>query len=406
MNLHESGLMALESIRANKFRAFLTTLGIIIGVWAVIGVQTFISGLNATVSEQLSEIGAGTFYVQKYPAIHAGDMEKYRNRKDITLKQVNAVKDKADLVSIVSPTAYTFGNTVKFYDKKTNPDVFAYGGNEFWQIASGYFVKEGRFITAADVQRRSNACVLGLSVVEKLFPLEDAIGKEIRLQGQRLQVVGVFEEEGKTFGQDQDNIIFIPVTTFEKIFGKKQELQLAIKAGTPELLDESMDQVIGILRAERKVPPGKENDFEIVTRESLMETWANLTRYVFLGAILIAGMSLLVGGIGIMNIMLVSVTERTREIGIRKAIGASRLEILWQFITEAVILSGVGGVVGIIFGVLSGILLGVAIGWPTTIPVLAATVGFVFSSAVGLFFGIYPAVKASQLNPIEALRYE
>jgi putative ABC transport system permease protein len=405
MNFRESGIMALESIRANKFRAFLTTLGIIIGVWAVIGVQTFISGLNATVSEQLSDLGAGTFLVQKYPAIRTGD-ERYRNRKDITLKQVNVVRDKADLVSLVSPTAYTFGKTIKYYDKKTNPDVFAYGGNELWQMAGGYFVKEGRFITASDVQRRTNACILGLSVVEKLFPFEDAIGKEIRLEGQRLQVVGVFEEEGKTFGQDRDNIIFIPITTFEKIFGKKQELQLSIKARTPELLAESMDQVIGILRAERKVPPGKPNDFEILTKESLMETWANLTRYVFLGAILIAGMSLLVGGIGIMNIMLVSVTERTREIGIRKAIGASRLEILWQFITEAIILSGVGGVVGIIFGVLSGILLGVAIGWPTTIPVLAATVGFVFSSAVGLFFGIYPAVKASQLNPIEALRYE
>lgn len=406
MNFRESGFMALESIRANKVRAFLTILGIIIGVWAVIGVQTIISGLNSTVNKQLSEIGAGTFYIQKHPAIHTGDFEKYRNRKDITLKQVNAVKNKADLISIVSPTTYTFGNTVKYYEKKTNPDVFAYGGNEFWQLASGYFVKEGRFVTASDVQRRANVCVLGLSVVEKLFPFEKAVGKEIRLEGQRLQVTGVFEEEGKTFGQDQDNIIFIPVTTFEKIFGKKRELQLAIKTKKPELLDESMDQVIGILRTERKVPPGKPNDFEIITRESLMETWANLTRYVFLGAIVIAGMSLLVGGIGIMNIMLVSVTERTREIGIRKAIGASRLEILWQFITEAIILSGVGGVIGIIFGISSGIIFDLAVGWPTTIPVIAATVGFVFSSAVGLFFGIYPAVKASQLHPIEALRYE
>ncbi len=406
MNLHESGFMAIESIRANKFRSFLTVLGIIIGVWAVIGVQTFISGLNSSVTEQLSQIGAGTFYVQKYPALRLGNDEKYRNRKDITLEQVRAIQEKADLVSIVSPTVYTFAKTVKYFEKKTNPDVFAYGGNQFWQIAGGYYVQDGRFITGADVQNRANVCILGLSVVEKLFPFETAIGKEIRLEGKRLKVIGIFEEKGSTFGQNRDNIIFLPVTTFEKLFGKNLEMQLAIKAKSPELMQEAMDQVIGILRMARKVPPGKANDFEILTKESLLETWANLTKYVFLGAIVIAGMSLLVGGIGIMNIMLVSVTERTREIGVRKAVGASRLEIMWQFITEAIILSGVGGVTGVVCGILSGLLLGFAIGWPTNIPVVAALVGFFFSTAVGLFFGIFPAVKASRLDPIEALRYE
>lgn len=406
MNLHESGFMAFESIRANKFRSFLTVLGIIIGVWAVIGVATFIAGLNSSVTDQLSQIGAGTFYVQKYPALRIGNNEKYRNRKDITLDQVRAIEEKADLISIVSPTVYTFGKRIKYFEKKTNPDVFAYGGNQFWQIASGYYVENGRFITGSDVQNRANVCVLGLSVVEKLFPFETAVGKEIRLEGKRLKVIGVFEEKGNTFGQNQDNIIFLPVTTFEKLFGKNLEMQLAVKASNPDLMSEAIDQVIGILRMVRKVPPGKPNDFEILTKESLLETWSNLTKYVFLGAIVIAGMSLLVGGIGIMNIMLVSVTERTREIGVRKAVGASRLEIMWQFITEAIILSGVGGVTGVIVGILTGLLLGVAIGWPTNIPVVAALVGFFFSTAVGLFFGIFPAVKASRLDPIEALRYE
>ncbi len=405
MELRESAWMAIESIRANKFRAFLTTLGIIIGVWAVIGMQTFISGLNQRVEEDLSVLGAGTFYVQKYPAI-VTNIEKYRNRKDITLEQVEAVKNRADLVAQVSPTVYTFGKTVRYKDKKTNPDVLVYGGNEFWQLVSGYFVQEGRFFTSADIQHRSSVGVLGQAIVEKLFPFEDPIGKEIRLEEHRVTVVGVFEEKGQMFGQNQDNVVVLPISTFQKFFGKKQSIEFAVKAKDPQIMNEAIDQVIGILRTVRKVPPDKPNDFEVLTKDTLMDTWKNLTRYVFLGALLIAGMSLLVGGIGIMNIMLVSVTERTREIGIRKAVGANRKDILWQFITEAVILSGVGGVIGVAIGILSGKLLGVLIHWPTIIPFGAALLGFLFASAVGLFFGIYPAVKASKLNPIEALRYE
>ena len=405
MNIRESAWMAFDSIRANKFRAFLTTLGVIIGVWAVISMQTFISGLNSTVEENLSVLGAGTFYVQKYPAIMV-NMDKYRNRKDITLDQVNAVKERATLVGQISPTVYTFGKAIRHKEKKTNPDVIVYGGNELWALVNNYFVSEGRFFTATDVQHRAPVCVLGQAVVEKLFPFRDPIGQEVGIENHRARVIGVFEEKGQMFGQNQDNIVALPITTFQKFFGKRQSVEFAVKAKDPRRIDETIDQVVGILRTVRKVPPDKPNDFEILTKDSLMETWKNLTRYVFLGALLIAGMSLLVGGIGIMNIMLVSVTERTREIGIRKAVGANRLDILWQFITEAVILSGVGGIIGVLAGLLSGKALGLLIHWPTIIPVGAAVVGFLFASAVGLFFGIYPAVKASKLNPIEALRYE
>lgn len=406
MDIRESTYMALESMRANKFRAFLTMLGIIIGVWAIIGVQTFISGLNRSVEEQLSVLGAGTFYVQKFGALSSPHDDKYRNRKDITFAQVQAVQNKATLVSIVSPTVYSFGNVVKNRDKKTNPDVLFYGANEFWQVANSYYVEDGRFLTAQDVQRRSNVCALGQDVVEKLFPFTDPIGREVRLEGRRFTVTGIFEEKGQVFGQSQDNYVVLPITTFEKYFGKKRSVEFAVKAKNPKEMVAAIDQVTGILRAERKVSPGKENDFEILTRDSLLETWNSITNNVFLGALIIAGMALLAGGIGNMNIMLVSVTERTKEIGIRKAVGATRREILGQFITEAIILCGVGGIIGVIFGVVSGNLVGMLINWPTTLPVVAALVGFLFSSAVGLISGIYPAVKASRLNPIEALRYE
>ncbi len=405
MDIRESTFMALESIRANKFRAFLTMLGIIIGVSAIIGIQTLISGLNQSVEEELSVLGAGTFYVQKFGAFSNPHDEKYRNRKNITFAQVKAVENKATLVSIVSPTVYLFG-VVKNKDKKTNPDVIFYGANEFWQVANSYYVEDGRFLTAQDVQRRSNVCALGQDVVEKLFPFTDPIGREVRLEGRRFTVTGIFEEKGQVIGQSQDNYVVLPITTFEKYFGKKRSVEFAVKAKNPKRMVAAIDQVTGILRAERKVSPGKDNDFEILTKDSLLETYNNITQNFFRGTLLIVGMAFLVGGIGIMNIMLVSVTERTKEIGIRKAVGASRREIMGQFITESIILSGVGGIIGVILGVGIGNILGMVINWPATVPVGVALLVFLFSAAVGLFFGIYPALKASKLNPIEALGYE
>ncbi|GBD95123.1 macrolide export ATP-binding/permease protein MacB [bacterium BMS3Abin05] len=406
MDLHESLWMAIESIRTNKARAILTTIGIVFGVLAIIAMQTLVQGFNTKVGKELSIIGSSTFYVQKYPAIRTGHMQKYRNRKNITMKEVNAIEARATLLKLVSPDDDQFGITVKYRDRHTNPMVMAKGGNEFWALVSGYMLKEGRFITHDDVRGNRNVVILGMDVVDKLFPFEDPLGKSVLMNGHKMRVIGVFEEKGKIFGFSQDNVIFMPITTFFRYFGTRRSISIAMQADRPQLIPAAIDQVTGILRAVRKVPPGKPNDFEIVTRESLLDTWNKISSYISIVATAIAAMSLLVGGIGIMNIMLVTVTERTREIGIRKAIGAKRKDILWQFIVEAVILSEIGGIIGVILGVGGGKILGIALRMPSAVPIWAVLLAIGFSSLIGLFFGIYPASKAAKLNPIEALRYE
>ncbi len=396
---------SLAAIRANKLRSVLTTVGIVIGVLTVIAMQTFIEGLNRNVNKELSVIGGDTFYVRKYPAVMLGDGQ-YRNRKNITMDEVRAIERRATLVARVAPEEYRFGSAVRYGRKKTNPDVLTVGGNEAWQETNGFFVEEGRFFTPTDLQYRRQVAVLGLDIVEKLFPFEEPLDKEVLIDGHRFTVIGVFEEKGSFFGQNRDNLVLMPITTFEKIYGEKRSIGVAVQAVDPALIQEAMDEVIGILRAERGVPPGEPNDFEIMTRESLMETWRNLTKIIFSAAIGICAISLLVGGIGVMNIMLVSVTERTREIGIRKAVGAKRLDILAQFLAEAVIICQIGGLIGVVLGLVLAKLVSAATSFPAAAPLWSILLAIGFVSLVGIFFGIYPAAKAARLHPIGALRYE
>ncbi|MFH1941784.1 MAG: ABC transporter permease [bacterium] len=407
MELRESIFVALGALRTNKLRSILTTLGIVIGVMTVISMMTIIRGINAIVERELALVGTNTFYIRKFPAIMTGHtMEKYRNRKDVTVEQAEAIKARANLVSNVTPELYTWGETVRYGGEKTNADVYVTGGADEWQTINGRFVESGRFLQSMDIRSSRKVCIIGKDIVETLFPFQDPIGEWVRVSADKFEVVGVLEEKGSSFGQSDDNMVVIPYTTFQDVFGKRHFIQIAIQTTRPELLDATIDEVIGILRVERKVPPGKDNDFEIMTKDSLMDTWRNLTRIVFAAAVGIAMISLLVGGIGIMNIMLVSVTERTREIGIRKSMGARRRDILWQFIVEAIVLSAVGGVIGIMFGLGLGVLIGAVTPLPAQVPVWAIFAGLGFSSMVGLFFGIYPAARAARLDPIVALRYE
>ena len=407
MDIKESLAVSLDSLRSNKMRSALTTLGIVIGVATIIGMISIIQGFQNFMVGELSVLGTNTFQVQKDPVVQMGRLdEKYRNRKKITLEHAEAIKEHATLVKAVGPETYMWGQVIKYEDRKTNPDVLVFGGTPEFQVANSYFVDEGRFINENDVEYNRNVIIMGLDVVEVLFPHKNPIGEYVRVGPYKFRVIGTLEKQGSTFGQSQDNRLIMPITSFHKIYGDRRSLGITLQVKDPAYMNEAIDQVTGILRAARKVPPGKPNDFEVFTSESLIDTFNDMSLYVKIAAIGIAFISLLVGGIGIMNIMLVSVTERTREIGIRKAIGARRFDILTQFIIESVILGNLGGVIGILFGVLIVVLVGAVTPLPTAIPIWVIFLGIGFCSCVGLFFGAYPASKAARMDPIEALRYE
>lgn len=407
MNFKESFGVSIDALRSNKMRSVLTTLGIIIGVATIIGMMSIIQGLQNYMAKELSVLGSNTFQVQKDPPVQFGHLdERYRNRKNITLEQADEIKERARLVKSVGPETWDWGQVVKYGENKTNPDVVTLGVTQDFQVANNYFNSEGRFISDSDVEYNRPVVVLGLDIVEKLFPHSSPIGEYVRIGPNKFRVIGVSEKQGALFGQSRDNRILIPITTFQKIFGDKRSVQITIQVKDADKMNDAIEEVTGILRILRKVPPDQENDFEVFTSETLIDTFNDMSRGVKIGAIFIAAISLVVGGIGIMNIMLVSVTERTREIGIRKAVGARRLHILWQFLTEAIILGNLGGIIGIIIGVSIGVLAGQFSPLPTAIPIWAVFLGIGFCSVIGIIFGVYPANKAARLDPIVALRYE
>jgi putative ABC transport system permease protein len=408
MQIGESMDLALGAIRSNKLRSFLTLLGIIIGVMTIIAMQSLITGLRKSMYEQLNILGSNAFSIQKFPAVGMGHgwWEKYRNRKDITYEQALAVRERVPAAKYVSADVDTWGEEIRFKDKKTLGNVSVIGTTPEYLENNGYEISAGRFITEQDLQYNTRVAVVGLDVLDKLFGSENPIGMDIKIRGERFEIVGVFEKKGSVFGNSLDNLVVIPFFTFEKIYGSFRSISISVQALSADMMEEAQEQAIGVLRAVRKVPPGKENDFEIVTNNTLTDFFDNMTKYVGIVAIAIASISLLVAGVGIMNIMLVSVTERTKEIGIRKSIGAKRSDILWQFLIEAIVLSEVGGVIGIGIGLGIGYLVDAFTPVPAAVPVWTVLLGLLFCSFVGLLFGVYPASKAAKLDPITALRYE
>ncbi|MFH0989316.1 MAG: ABC transporter permease [bacterium] len=409
MNYSEVIRIAFSAIRANKLRSALTLLGIVVGVFSIIGVMTAVAVLENSIESGLMQLGSHTFQIQKFPVIRTGgrrEWMKYRRRKDITFEQAQAVAEKITTAKYVGIEAYRNGRILKFGEQKSNPDVTLFGESPNGIPTNNWEIKEGRTLVESDLETSSMVIILGDRVVKKLFPKGDAIGQEIRVDSDRYKVIGTFESKGAGLGGNNDNFTVIPLTTFLQKYGKDRSLNIMIKSATPELYDDCMEEARFILRAARKVEPAQEDDFSIFSNDSMIQTFNDFTFYVKMGVAFISFVSLLAAGVGIMNIMLVSVTERTKEIGIRKAIGARKANILNQFIVEAIVLCQMGGVIGILLGILAGNLAAIALSIPAIFPVDWAAFGFALCTVIGIVFGVYPAWKAANLDPIEALRYE
>jgi putative ABC transport system permease protein len=398
--------LALNAVRSNKLRSALTLLGIIVGVFSIIGVMTAVQVLQNSIEDGLSGLGSQTFQVQKQPVMaNHSQWLKAMKRKDIRYDQGLLVKEKMTLAQAVALESWKGGQVVQYGSMRTNPNVQVAGEEPEGMPTNNWTIKEGRSLSDDDLRYSNRVAILGDDVVKKLFPRGNAVGSKIRLSDDQFLVIGTFEPKGSSLGGNDDNRVVIPISTFLAMYGKLRSVHIMIKAKNAEVYDDCVEEARMILRTIRNVAPGEEDDFTIFSNDSLIETFNEFTKYVKLGVGFISFVSLLAAGIGIMNIMLVSVTERTREIGIRKAIGARRSNILAQFITEAVVLCEIGGIIGILLGILGGNSLAL-FGFPPVFPIDWALIGFAITTFVGVVFGVYPAWKAANLDPIESLRYE
>jgi putative ABC transport system permease protein len=410
VELKEGILLALGALWSNKFRSSLTILGVLIGVWSVIAMTSLIQGLDNAVQGSINELGSNVLFIDRFaPETDYDDLtDEERNRKYMTIVEAMAIKENCPAVSAVSPENHFWasgGNIIKYKNKKANRPAIV-GVLPDYQKVHAVSVSSGRFITQADNNFRAMVCVLGTTVKDALFPEDDPIGKQIRINNKRFTVVGVREKQESMFDNDENNKVAIPLETFMKLYPWDEALTLVVSAGSAAEMEEAKEQIISTLRRVRQVPYNKDNDFAVFGQENIREIIGNITQYIYIAMIVISSVGLMVGGVGVMNIMLVSVTERTREIGVRKAIGARRSNILWQFLIEAMTLSGTGGLLGIGFGVITSLLIGVATPLPFGISPLFVSLGFFVSVSVGLVAGIYPANRAARLDPIESLRYE
>jgi putative ABC transport system permease protein len=408
MQIKESIVMALGAIRANKLRSILTLLGIAIGVFSIIAVMTSMRVMQNSIESGLTILGAHTFNIQKFPAIQVGhtDWRKYRQRRNIDYEQARLVTERATLARAVGVSAWSGGRIIRSEFEQTNPNVSVSGMNPEGIHTRNWNIAEGRFIVNQEVEYARNVVVIGKRVAERLFPYTYPIGREVRIEGERFEVIGIFEERGSFLGSEQDNFVVIPITAFFKLYGKERSLGISVQARSAETYHDAIEQVRGILRVARHVSPGAPDDFEIVSNDSLIAEFNRLTFMIRAGIGFISFIALLAAGVGIMNIMLVSVTERTREIGIRKAVGARKKNIMSQFVLEAIALCQIGGIAGIALGVIIGNALAVWLSIPPIFPYDWAAIGLLICSVVGIVFGVYPAWKAANLDPIDALRYE
>jgi len=409
-DIYENLLMALATLRSNKLRSFLTVVGVVIGVWTVMAIASIISGIDTAVKKEVESFGTRSIFIAKFqPGIRIGRLSREeRMRKELTYDDAMAIA-KLPAVETAVPfldvTNNFFGQKILVTaNGKTSAAVSLQGTLPEFEKAGTEVITEGRFFSQFENDQNERVCVIGASVVENFFPYASPIDKTIEIAGQEFRVVGTLEKR-ETFlsGDDQNNVIYLPFGVVRKLKPNADDVYIMAVA-RPGMMDEAKDQVTDLLRVRRQVPFGKPDNFGMATSESIIEQFRSILGGVAIAMVVISSVGLMVGGIGVMNIMLVSVTERTREIGVRKAIGARRADILWQFLIEAMTLTGMGGLIGLILGWLTTLLIRMLV--PSYVPLWAPIGGFVASVGIGLVFGLWPAWKAARLDPIESLRYE
>ncbi|HYN08133.1 MAG TPA: ABC transporter permease [Vicinamibacterales bacterium] len=419
---HEIVTMAWDTLWSNKMRSALTVVGIVIGITSIVGMTSLIRGFDQSFRDLIRQIGPDTIFIQKYSGVSmaaGADFQTLIKRPNVTPDDAKAIERDAESIAVVDVSFGGGGGQMDrlyFGSQRTKPLV-VFGTSEQWPYAVQLEVESGRFFTAGEVQRRSDVIVLGKSAVQALFPALDPIGKVVRLGLNQYTVVGAMAKRPSPGGFDigADDYVIIPQTTFQKVFGlrgntlgrgqfRSAQLAAVPRAGVPR--EQALREVEEIMRVRHGLRLDEPNDFDIVTQDAILGFWDQISQATFLALVVLSSIALMVGGIGVMSIMTISVTERTREIGVRKALGARRVEILWQFLLEAIFVTSTGGVLGIIFGASIGLLVNLLTGFPISLPWWSFAIGIGFSAGVGVFFGMVPAVRASRLDPIEALRYE
>ncbi len=407
MNIAETFRQATDSLKANKIRSFLTLLALVIGVFSVIVSTTAVAVLDNFFNNTMSILGSDVVTIQRNPAVQMGPRdESLRNRKLIRFEDAERLEETVKIAEGVgSVNGFSF-TKVSFEDEETDPDVSVRGGNAEYIENNAFSLEEGRNINEEDIQFRRNVVILGKDVQVEIFKNENPLGKTVRIDGQPYLVIGLLEKKGQIFGSSFDNIVIIPYSTGIKNYGGNRGIAIQVRAPEISKIQETIDEVTGIMRVIREVGPLDDNDFEITTNDSLSGTFDAFTAVLYTAGFAIGFITLLGAGIGVMNIMLVSVTERTREIGVRKSVGATRKAIVNQFLMEAVFVCQLGGLIGLILGVGAGNYVAILIDTEPVIPLWSVFGSFFGMTIIGVLFGVYPAFKAAQLDPIESLRYE
>ena len=409
--IRESAVMAIDTLRENKLRSALTILGVAVGVITILAMVSIIQGLNKAFAEQIESLGSNTIFVAKFDASFGKPPgQEERQRKELTIEDADAIRAGVPTAVGVSPIQRELAVTIRYKEKQSDTPILI-GATPYYEFTHSQYIGYGRFILDVDMAERTDVVVLGQDLVKALFDNdEDPIGAEVRIDGNPFRVVGVMSLLGSFFGQSRDNIAFIPLSTARKLYPRLEQPQsvfvMVIRPRTRADVKQTMDDARDILRTRRGVKPGEKDNFGMSSQDALLDIYNQLTGATYLVLTAVSAVALMIGGIGVMNIMLVSVTERTKEIGIRKAVGATRVSILIQFLIEAVVLTAIGGAIGVAVGEIVSVLINAYSPLPAYIPLWAILLGLVASAGVGVIFGVFPAWKASKLDPIEALRFE